>query len=425
MVPRLEDRGEEASWRDLYDPGLPGQITSEHSDVLSMFKSSVERASERAQVIYFDSAISVGDVDALSDAFAVALAERGVGAGDRVGLYLQNVPQFVISLLAVWKLHAVGVPCNPMLRERELVRQLNDCGAIALVALESLYERLGRAAVDQTPVKTTVTTSEHDFLDGPPPAILPERTRLSPHEEVEDLARLLHGYAGQAPEPVSIGPEDVALLTYTSGTTGPPKGAMNTHDNVVYLPGLPRLASHRRPGRHSRHSASLPHHRAHRSYRPRPVPADSSGPRLSLRRRGDAVASSSDTERRSTVAAITAFLALLRDDALPRHDLSSLTKAYSGGATIPPAVVDEFERRTGIVIRSAYGLTETTSPTHLTPLGRRTPTDTETGALAVGAPGLQHEHADSGRAWRAPTDRARRRGPAQRAAGRAGILEQP
>ena len=87
-----------------------------------------------------------------------------------------------------------------------------------------------------------------------------------------------------------------------------------------------------------------------------------------------------------TVAAITAYLAMQRDDALERYDISSLTKAYSGGAPIPPATVDEFRARTGIGLRSAYGLTETTSPSHLTPLGKHPPTDETTGALAVGIP---------------------------------------
>jgi long-chain acyl-CoA synthetase len=87
-----------------------------------------------------------------------------------------------------------------------------------------------------------------------------------------------------------------------------------------------------------------------------------------------------------TVAAITAYLAMAADEALERYDISSLQKAYSGGAPIPPAVVEDFERRTGIVIRCAYGLTETTSPTHLTPLGRRSPVDPSSGALAVGVP---------------------------------------
>jgi long-chain acyl-CoA synthetase len=86
------------------------------------------------------------------------------------------------------------------------------------------------------------------------------------------------------------------------------------------------------------------------------------------------------------IAAITAFNALANEPSREGRDLSSLTKVYSGGAPIAPAFADRFEQTTGMVIRSAYGLTETTSPTHLTPLGRRTPVDADSGAYAAGIP---------------------------------------
>jgi long-chain acyl-CoA synthetase len=178
----------------------------------------------------------------------------------------------------------------------------------------------------------------------------------------------------------------VAILTYTSGTTGPPKGAMNTHRNVVFDSCIFRDWLHVTDedvvlgiaplfhitgliaGIGLALSAPLPLVLAYRF-----------DPAETLRL--------IETHRATiSVAAITAYLALLRDESVGSRDISSLTKAYSGGGPIPPAVVEEFERRTGVVIRSAYGLTETTSATHLTPLSGRAPTDAATGALAVGIP---------------------------------------
>ena len=78
---------------------------------------------------YFDTPVTGAAVDADSDALAAALAARGIGRGDRVALFLQNVPQFVIALLAAWKLGAIAVPVNPMLKERELRYVLADSGA--------------------------------------------------------------------------------------------------------------------------------------------------------------------------------------------------------------------------------------------------------------------------------------------------------
>ena len=91
----------------------------------------------------------------MSDALAVALQRRGVGRGDRVALYLQNIPQVLIAVLAAWKCGAVVVPCNPMLRERELVKVLSDSGSRVLICQEDLYVAVVRrgAAVDARPAR--------------------------------------------------------------------------------------------------------------------------------------------------------------------------------------------------------------------------------------------------------------------------------
>jgi long-chain acyl-CoA synthetase len=203
---------------------------------------------------------------------------------------------------------------------------------------------------------------------------------------VHDLLELVAASAGARPEPVDLGPDDVAILTYTSGTTGPPKGAMNTHRNVVFDSCIFRNWMHVADDDVILGIAPLFHITgliAHIGL------ALSAPAPLVLAYRFDAAETLRVIEAHRTtvtVAAITAFLALLREEGLERHDVSSLTKAYSGGGPIPPSVVEEFERRTGVVIRSAYGLTETTSASHLTPLSGRAPTDAATGALAVGIP---------------------------------------
>jgi long-chain acyl-CoA synthetase len=374
-----------APWLALYDPGLPATIEPEHETALGMFQAALRRAPDRDLVRYFDSPISLAEVDELSDGLAVGLRGLGAGRGDRVALALQNVPQFVIALLAVWKLGAIAVPCNPMLRERELARQLTDCGATGIVALESLHDETVAAAARGAGLRFVVTTSELDLLEGRPPGILRgvERSRAP---GTHDLLELVAAAGGAKPEPVALGPGDVAILTYTSGTTGPPKGAMNTHRNVVFDSCIFRDWLHIADEDVILGIAPLFHITgliAHIGLAlSAPLP-------LVLAYRFDPAETLRLIEaHRATicVAAITAYLALLRHESVGRHDISSLTKAYSGGGPIPPAVVEEFERRTGVVIRSAYGLTETTSATHLTPLSGRAPTDAATGALAVGIP---------------------------------------
>src|ERR1700761_9510765 len=104
-------------------------------------------------------------VDADSDALAVALSARGLGRGDRVALFLQNVPQFVIAMLAAWKLGAVVVPVNPMLKERELRYILADSGAKAVISLQDLWNAVGVRAVEGTEVAVAITTSPLDYLN--------------------------------------------------------------------------------------------------------------------------------------------------------------------------------------------------------------------------------------------------------------------
>jgi len=372
-------------WLALYDEGLPAEIGPEHDTALAMFRAGVAQAPERDLIRYFDTGITLGRIDELSGALAAGLAELGAARGDRVALFLQNVPQFVIGLLAIWKLGTIAVPCNPMLRERELTKQLCDCEAIGIVTLESLYRETAAAALPDTEVRFVVTTSELDLIDGEPPDIL-SGVRRDRSPEAHDLLELTEAHARPEPEPADLRPDDVAILTYTSGTTGPPKGAMNTHRNVTFTSRVFRDWLHVTEDDVVLGIAPLFHITgliAHIGLALSvPVP-------LVLAHRFDPGETCRLIERHRatvTVAAITAYIALVRDEALKRHDISSLRKAYSGGGPIPPAVVDDFEERTGIVIRSAYGLTETTSPTHLTPLGRRPPTDKSTGALAVGVP---------------------------------------
>jgi len=367
-------------WVALYDEGLPATLAPQHATVLDMFAAAVAAAPAAPLVHYFDRTLSVGEVDGMSDALAVGLAERGVRTGDRVALYLQNVPQFVIAALAVWKAGAIVVSCNPMLRAGELRRQLLDAGASAMVTLEGLFDESGRSGIEGTAVDLVVTTSELEFRGDPPPPRGP-----APAGTV-DFGDLLRRHAQDRPAGDRVGPDDVAVLTYTSGTTGPPKGAMNTHRNMVYTAHVYRDWAHITTDDVILGIAPLFHvtgliaHLALGLLVPVPIV---------LTYRFDAALTCALIERYRatfTVAAITAFHAILAAPARAQHDLSSLTKAYSGGAPIAAAFVEEYERATGTTIRSAYGLTETTSPTHLTPLGRRTPVDPATGAFAAGIP---------------------------------------
>jgi long-chain acyl-CoA synthetase len=372
-------------WLARYAPGQPADIDVEYDTALEMFAATVARDSGGDAIRYFDGRISFAELDALSDAFAAALAAHGVAPGDRVALYLQNVPKFVIAQIGTWKAGGVAVAINPMNRERELEVLLADSGARVLVCLESLYRDVASTVVARTAVETVVTTSELEYQTRADQRLFAGIERVA-SDDTLDMAELLSRHAGDAPPPVTLGADDIAFLTYTSGTTGPPKGAMTTHRNVVFnartyrdwiglgrddvVLGVAPLF----------HITGLIGHVAVSLLVGAPlVLMYRLDPRVTL----ETVAAEKAT---FTVGSITVFIALMNaPDAAPEA-LASLTKIYSGGAPIPPSTVTAFEAAFGHYIHNIYGLTETTSPSHAVPWGARAPVDEASGALSVGVP---------------------------------------
>jgi len=177
--------------------------------------------------------VTMRRLDQESDALACALLAGGFGRGDRAAAYLQNVPQFVIALVATWKAGGTLVSINPMSRQRELAKLLADSGSTVLFSLDSLYEEIAQEVVPESPVRLVVTTSPLEYRARDDARLFAGMTKQR-HEGTSDFAELVERYAGQKPPAVEFSPDDVALLTYTSGTTGTPKGAMNTHGNVTF-----------------------------------------------------------------------------------------------------------------------------------------------------------------------------------------------
>ena len=124
-------------------------------------------------------------------------------------------------MLAIWKCGAVVVPCNPMLRERELGKILRSSGCLAMICQEDLYADVGRAALPATAVQHTITTSPLEFLDfaKPLPTVL-AGMRRNRHTDTADMLEIIARHAGERPRAVELTGDDVAFMVHTSGTTG-------------------------------------------------------------------------------------------------------------------------------------------------------------------------------------------------------------
>ncbi|MBO0690991.1 MAG: AMP-binding protein [Candidatus Dormibacteraeota bacterium] len=375
----------ERPWLAQYPSHVPADLEPPFTNAAEMFRATARRAPDRAAVHYFERTITFGELDRASDALARALADRGVGRGDRVAVYLQNVPQFPLAMLGIWKAGAAMVPLNPMLKDQEAHFQLSDSGARLLIALEGLYEAFGRAAVSGTPVEHVLTTSEVDELEGEPGVTLAGISKLRP-EGTEDLLSVVASNSGRSVPDPGLGGDDVALMTYTSGTTGRPKGALNTHRNVVFNAEVYRTWMRLGDGDVVLGAAPLFHITGLIGHAALSFLA---GLPLVLFHRfepGDALRMAERWRCTFTVAAITAFMAMMEHADMGRRDLSALRTVYSGGAPVAPPTVARFEELTGAYIHNIYGLTETTSPSHGVPLGARAPVDEDSGALSVGVP---------------------------------------
>lgn len=350
--------------------------------LLHSWQHWVDTTPDATAVWFLGTSLTYLEVDSSAQALAAALADRGVGPGHRVALFLQNDPQYVVATLAAWRLGATPVAVSAMLLGDELEHQLTDSGAVALVCLDSLWERVAAAVVPRTRVHMVVTTHP---LDLTPDAEVPDGLDLGGPVPVDGTVRWGDLPVRDVPDVDLPDVERLGFLTYTSGTTGRPKGAMNLHGALAYSSQVYADTWRLEPGSDTVLCVAPLFHIT--GVVAGLGVAVSAGVPLVLLHRFDLTATLQAIERtRATfmVAASTLYVAVSSHPRLADHDLSSMTKTLSGGAPVSRALVDRVREATGWVLHGAYGMTETNSPTHLGPPGVTPPIDATSGALAVG-----------------------------------------
>ena len=377
-------RTDSRPWQEMYRPGLDEEVVTRPTTLIDAWAERVDAHPDGVAIAYFDTALTAREVDARADALAAGLQDRGVGAGDRVGIHLQNIPQYALAMLALWKIGAAAVVLNPMYFGRELRLPVEDSGAIGVIATDRDVPAI-REAVVGTEVGWILSTSERDLQSRDDPRMFTDGDR-APASADGDLIELMARFAGRAPAKVEVVPDDLALLTYTSGTTGPPKGAMNSHANVVAVARSFADFVDVAPGDVVLAIAPLFHITGAVINATLGLIMDTTlvfagrfRPEIVL----DAFREHGVT---FTIGSITAYNALMRlDEAGPEY-FAAVKTLYSGGAPIPPSTVDRFAERFGHYIHNGYGMTETTSGVIAVPPGRRAPVDPASGTLSIGVP---------------------------------------
>jgi long-chain acyl-CoA synthetase len=223
-----------------YPPGVPAEVdVDQYSSLVQLMEEGFSKYAQRNAYAYMDRLFTFAEIDRHSAAFGAWLQGRGIARGARVAIMMPNVVQYPIALAGVLRAGCVVVNVNPLYTPRELEHQLKDSGAEAIVILESFAHTL-QQVIAKTSIKHVIVASLGDMLGFPKGVIVNFAVRkikkmvptfsLPGHVRFNDA--LDEGARGKL-QPVTVGPQDVAFLQYTGGTTGVSKGATLTHRNLV------------------------------------------------------------------------------------------------------------------------------------------------------------------------------------------------
>ncbi|TCC32243.1 long-chain-fatty-acid--CoA ligase [Kribbella sindirgiensis] len=315
-------------------------------NLATMLYESARSHPDKAAVINGKHALTYAQVDAAADRFAAGLHSHGIEPGDSVGLQLPNLPQFVIAYFGALKAGAVVVPMNVLYKADEVAYILRDAEARMLITWAGVLEQATEGAT-QAGVKDVVTVTTPG---------LPEPTTGTSFDAL--LATEL-----DATEMYQSDPGDTAVIIYTSGTTGRPKGAELTHFQLFLNADTPGRLFGVRDSDVILVVLPLFHIFALSSILDVCVRFAAT---MTLVPRFDAAAVLATIERDHVTVfegVPTMYIALLAHPDLDKYDVSSLRVGISGGAPIPATVLDDFEKRFGILILEGYGLSETASTT--------------------------------------------------------------
>jgi long-chain acyl-CoA synthetase len=356
----------EALWRSDYAHPNPWDVTFAPLTIPDMLAASIAKTPNAPIADFMGARISYGQLGTWVDRFAAALQKMGVGKGDRVGLFLPNVPDYLIAYYGALKIGAIIVNMSPLYTVDELSEQLADSGTRIIVTVDvpmlykNAYSLLRQCVIDRMivgslsgwlpPVKRTLfrlfKRSDIAIVPQGDPKIIPLMAMV--------------GAAPAKPAPVAIDPErDIALIQYTGGTTGTPKGAMLTHQNLTAnARQVDSIDPKIEVG--DRIVGALPffHVFANTCVLNRTILAGGMIAMLPRFEAGAVLATISRVKATALPGVPTMYQALLDHADVGKTDFSSLRFCISGGAPLPAEVKARFEATTGATVIEGYGLTE-------------------------------------------------------------------
>lgn len=366
-------------WVQSYEPDVLPHLTYPAIPLQHLLTASADRFPSRPALHFYGRTMSYRQLHDAVNRCANGLASFGIRKGDRVAIMLPNTPQAVIAYYGVLSLGAVAVQVNPLYVEREIAAQVTDAGARVIVALDLFYPRIEPIRAS-TGLERIILTNIRDFLPWYLAFIYPFKARregtwvsVPKTPPVYGFRELLKAAAPGAP-PATVGPDDLALLQYTGGTTGTPKGVMLTHRNLVantlqcraWMPSL-------RDGREV-FLGVIPFFHVYGMTACMNLAIATGGTIVLLPRFATRDVLKTIVAARATLfmGVQAMYVAINNFPDVGRYDLSSIRICISGAGPLHAEVQERFESLTGGKVVEGFGLSEASPVTHVNPIfGRR------------------------------------------------------
>lgn len=374
LEPRVRLFLNEKSWAKFYPREVP--LTLQYPDIplFEVLTQSARKFPQNIAIRFQGYSISYGKLEELSNRFASALTNLGVGMNSKVALLLPNCPQFAISFYGALKAGAVVVPSNPAYKEKELEHQLRDSESKVLVAASNIVEGnelfgVVKTVRNKTGLRHVITTSLTDFLPSFKRLFAPLKgVKTLRYPNTLDFKTLLGKAKSKAPSISVRAKDDIAVLQYTGGTTGVAKGAMLSHFNLTCNAIM--VSKWLSITEADVNLAVLPFYHIYGLTVALNAPLAVGASIIMLPKFNAAsVLRTCKKERVSVFGGVPAmYSAILSKPNIGKYDLKSVRRCISGAAPLPLPIMQQFNQLIDGKLVEGYGLSETSPVTHCNPL---------------------------------------------------------
>ncbi|MCP8617058.1 long-chain-fatty-acid--CoA ligase [Salirhabdus salicampi] len=360
-------------WHDHYPEAIPTTIAYEKKPLHDFLLETAQKHPEKKALYFMGKELTYSQVAEQSQKLASYLQALGLSKGDRVAIMLPNIPQAVIAYYGVLLAGGVVVQTNPLYTERELEYQLNDSGANTLICLDLLYPK-AKHVQSSTNLENIIVASVKDYLPFPKNIIYPviQKRQHNITEKAEHNGNthlwpdVIKEGSGEVSEVTIDAEQDLALLQYTGGTTGFPKGVMLTHYNLVANTQMCKVWLYKGQYGNERILGVLPFFHVYGMTTVMNFAIMMASKMILIPKFEVEDLLKAIDKQKPTIfpGAPTIYVALLNHPDLQEYDISSIEACLSGSAPLPVEVQEQFEDKTKGRLVEGYGLTETSPVTH-------------------------------------------------------------